>query len=288
MQVVRSRMDLSSDIENYFGMPVDELLSKHKSEALAVFQEFKKALNEGEVRAASRDEAGAWTVHPWVKRGILLGFRLGSIIDYSINDNFRFLDKETYPLRKIGLADGVRVVPGGSSVRDGCYLGKGVTIMPPAYINVGAFVDDGTMVDSHALVGSCAQVGKRCHISAAAQIGGVLEPVGALPVIIEDEVLVGGNCGVYEGTIVREKAVLASGVILTGGTPVYDAVRGEVYRRSGDTPLEIPAGAVVVPGSRAITVGPASDWGLSVYTPVIVKYRDDKTEASVQLENFLR
>jgi 2,3,4,5-tetrahydropyridine-2-carboxylate N-succinyltransferase len=240
------------------------------------------------VRAASRDEAGSWITHQWVKRGILLGFRLGAFKDYSIYSNFRFFDKDTYPLKQIHETDGVRVVPGGSSVRDGAHLGQGVTIMPPAYINVGAFVDDGTMIDSHALVGSCAQVGKRCHISAAAQIGGVLEPVGALPVIIEDEVLVGGNCGVYEGAIVRERAILASGVIITGSTPVYDAVRGEVYRRSESGPLEIPAGAVVVPGSRAITVGPAKDWGLAVYTPIIVKYRDEKTEASVKLEDFLR
>ncbi len=280
--------ELQSQIEQYFSFPVDQLLSEHKPAALATFTEFKAALNRGEVRAASRDESGTWTVHTWVKRGILLGFRLGGIVDCSINDNFRFFDKETYPLKQVGVTDGVRIVPGGSSVRDGAFLGKGVTIMPPAYINVGAFVDDGTMVDSHALIGSCAQVGKRCHISAAAQIGGVLEPVGALPVIIEDEVLVGGNCGVYEGTIVREKAILASGVILTGGTPVYDAVRGEIYRRTEDSPLEIPAGAVVVAGSRAINVGHAKDMGLSVYTPIIIKYRDEKTEASVQLEDFLR
>jgi 2,3,4,5-tetrahydropyridine-2,6-dicarboxylate N-succinyltransferase len=279
---------LESQIESFFTVPAAELTAGRKAEALAVFNEFKAALNRGEVRAASRRDDGRWTVNGWVKRGILLGFRLGGLVDCSINDDFRFYDKDTYPLKRIGINDGVRVVPGGSSVRDGAYLGQGVTIMPPAYINVGAYVGDGTMVDSHALVGSCAQVGRRCHVSAAAQIGGVLEPVGALPVIIEDEVLVGGNCGVYEGTIVRERAILASGVILTGGTPVYDAVRGEVYRRTEEQPLEIPAGAVVVAGSRAITVGPAKDWGLSVYTPVIVKYRDEKTEASVKLEDFLR
>jgi 2,3,4,5-tetrahydropyridine-2,6-dicarboxylate N-succinyltransferase len=279
---------LESQIETLFAVPAAELTAERKAEALAVFNEFKAALNRGEVRAASRRDDGRWTVNGWVKRGILLGFRLGGLVDCSINDDFRFYDKDTYPLKRIGINDGVRVVPGGSSVRDGAYLGQGVTIMPPAYINVGAYVGDGTMVDSHALVGSCAQVGRRCHVSAAAQIGGVLEPVGALPVIIEDEVLVGGNCGVYEGTIVRERAILASGVILTGGTPVYDAVRGEVYRRTEEQPLEIPAGAVVVAGSRAITVGPAKDWGLSVYTPVIVKYRDEKTEASVKLEDFLR
>jgi 2,3,4,5-tetrahydropyridine-2,6-dicarboxylate N-succinyltransferase len=279
---------LESQIESLFAVPAAELTAERKAEALAVFNEFKAALNRGEVRAASRNDAGRWVVNGWVKRGILLGFRLGGLVDCSINDAFRFYDKDTYPLKRIAINDGVRVVPGGSSVRDGAYLGTGVTIMPPAYINVGAHVGDGTMVDSHALVGSCAQVGRRCHVSAAAQIGGVLEPVGALPVIIEDEVLVGGNCGVYEGTIVRERAILASGVILTGGTPVYDAVRGEVYRRTEEQPLEIPAGAVVVAGSRAVTVGPAKDWGLSVYTPVIVKYRDEKTEASVKLEDFLR
>jgi len=280
--------NLEPRIESLFALPAAELTAEHKKEALVVFDEFKRTLNRGEVRAASRDQGGRWVTHQWVKQGILLGFRLGAIKDYSINDNFRFFDKDTYPLKQLRETDGVRVVPGGSSVRDGAFLGHGVTIMPPAYINVGAFVDNGTMIDSHALVGSCAQVGKRCHISAAAQIGGVLEPVGALPVIIEDEVLVGGNCGVYEGAIVRERAILASGVILTGSTPVYDAVRGEVYRRGESGPLEIPAGAVVVPGSRAITVGPAKDWGLSVYTPIIVKYRDEKTEASVKLEDFLR
>ncbi|HZN10651.1 MAG TPA: 2,3,4,5-tetrahydropyridine-2,6-dicarboxylate N-succinyltransferase [Blastocatellia bacterium] len=278
-------MNLEARVEELFGA---ELTAERRREALGVFEEFKGALNRGEVRAASREAGGRWVVHPWVKRGILLGFRLGGIADYSIDGNFRFFDKETYPTKRLRAEDGVRVVPGGSSVRDGAYLGQGVTVMPPAYVNVGAYVGDGTMIDSHALVGSCAQVGKRCHISAAAQIGGVLEPVGALPVIVEDEVLVGGNCGVYEGTIVRAGAILAAGVILTGATPVYDAVRGEVYRRGERGPLEVPAGAVVVPGARAVTVGPARDWGLSVYTPVIVKYRDEKTEVSVRLEDFLR
>jgi 2,3,4,5-tetrahydropyridine-2-carboxylate N-succinyltransferase len=280
--------NLESQIETYFSVPAAELTGEFRQQALSVFNEFKNALNGGEIRAASRTADSNWQVHPWVKRGILLGFRLGGMVDYSIDDNFRFFDKETYPTKRLTISDGVRVVPGGTSVREGAYLASGVTIMPPAYINVGAYVDEGTMVDSHALVGSCAQVGKRCHISAAAQIGGVLEPVGALPVIIEDEVLIGGNCGVYEGTIVREKAILGSGVILNGSTPIFDAVRGEVYRRAGDKPLEVPAGAVVVPGSRAITVGAAKDWGLSVYAPIIIKYRDDKTEASVKLEEFLR
>jgi len=280
--------DLEHQIEEFFALPAQELTQSQRDGAREVFAAFKKALNLGAVRAASRGPDGRWVVHQWVKRGILLGFRLGVIADYSIDENFRFFDKDTYPTKRLTVADGVRVVPGGSSIRDGAFVGSGVTIMPPAFINVGAYVAEGTMVDSHALVGSCAQVGKRCHISAAAQIGGVLEPVGALPVIIEDEVLVGGNCGVYEGTIVRARAILASGVILTGSTPVYDAARGVIYRRSEDRPLEVPEGAVVVPGARAVTVGAARDWGLSVYTPVIVKYRDEKTEASVKLEEFLR
>jgi 2,3,4,5-tetrahydropyridine-2,6-dicarboxylate N-succinyltransferase len=277
---------LEAQLEAFFH--ITEPTEEQRREALAVFGEFKGALNRGEARAASRSAGDQWMVHQWVKRGILLGFRLGALTDYSIDDNFRFFDKETYPTKRVTINDGVRIVPGGSTVRDGVYLGRGVTIMPPVYINVGAYVDDGTMVDSHALIGSCAQVGKRCHISAAAQIGGVLEPVGALPVIIEDEVLVGGNCGVYEGAIVRQRAILAAGVILTGSTPIFDAVRGEIYRRDGDKPLEVPPGAVVLPGSRAITVGAAKEWGLSVYAPVIIKYRDEKTETSVKLEEFLR
>lgn len=279
--------NLQSEIELFFSL-THKLGDDGRQQALNVFYKFKDALNRGEIRAASRRDNGNWQVHSWVKRGILLGFRLGGMVDYSIDDNFRYFDKETYPTKRLTLADGVRIVPGGTSVREGAFVALGVTIMPPAYINVGAYVDEGTMVDSHALIGSCAQVGKRCHISAAAQIGGVLEPVGALPVIIEDEVLVGGNCGVYEGTIVRERAILASGVTLTGSTPLFDAVKGAIYRREGDQPLEVPAGAVVVPGARAITVGAAKDWGLSVYAPIIIKYRDDKTEASVKLEEFLR
>ena len=279
---------IESQIERFFSLPASELTGEVRQEALGAFNRFKAALNAGEVRAASRDRDSTWSVHTWVKRGILLGFRLGGMVDYSIDENFRYFDKETYPTKRIGIDDGARLVPGGSTVRDGAHLGQGVTIMPPAYVNVGAFVDDGTMIDSHALVGSCAQVGKRCHISAAAQIGGVLEPVGALPVIIEDEVLVGGNCGVYEGTIVRAGAILGSGVILNGSTPIFDAVRGKIYRREEGKPLEVPAGAVVVPGARAITVGAAAEWGLSVYAPIIVKYRDEKTEAAVRLEDFLR
>ena len=259
---------------------------------LETFREFKAGLNRGEIRAAEPDPAAAphgWRVNAWVKRGILVGFRLGRNVDMSdAGSRFRFLDKSTYPPREVTLEESVRVVPGGSSVRDGCYLGRSVTCMPPMYINVGAYVDDGSMVDSHALVGSCAQIGKNCHLSAAAQIGGVLEPIGALPVIIEDNALVGGNTGVYEGTIVKRSAVLGAGTVLTRSTPVYDIVRDTVHRAKGDGPLVIPEGAVVVPGSRPITSGPGQAMGLSLYAPVIVKYRDEKTEARVELEELLR
>jgi 2,3,4,5-tetrahydropyridine-2-carboxylate N-succinyltransferase len=256
---------------------------------LTVFNEFKSALNRGEVRAAERDRAGKWRTNAWVKRGILLGFRMGLIIEMTPSGApLQFLDKHTYPIQTFTPEQRVRIVPGGSSIRDGAYIGPGVVCMPPMFVNAGAYVDEGTMIDSHALVGSCAQVGKRVHISAAAQIGGVLEPAGAMPVIIEDDVIVGGNCGVYEGAIVRERAVLASGTIITGSTPVFDLVRGEIYRRSGEEPLEIPAGAVVVPGSRAIQTDKAREWGLSLYAPVIVKYRDEKTDAATQLEEALR
>ncbi|HEY0375597.1 MAG TPA: 2,3,4,5-tetrahydropyridine-2,6-dicarboxylate N-succinyltransferase [Pyrinomonadaceae bacterium] len=262
---------------------------EYAGEDFALFDEFKAALTRGEARAAERDREGRWQTNAWVKRGILLGFRMGQIVDMSPPDRtFVFYDKDTYPVRPTRLEERVRVVPGGSSIREGAYVAAGVVCMPPCYVNVGAYVDEGTMIDSHALVGSCAQVGKRVHLSAAAQIGGVLEPVGAVPVIIEDDVLVGGNCGVYEGTLVRERAVLAPGTILTGATPVYDLVRGEVYRRTAAGPLEIPAGAVVVPGSRAVTSDLGREWNLSLYAPVVVKYRDERTDRSVQLEDFLR
>ena len=254
----------------------------------AVFDELKRALNRGEVRAAERGADGKWTVNSWVKQGLLLGFRIGAITDMSTGESFKFFDKDTYPARPTTINDSVRIVPGGSTIRDGAYIAPGVVCMPPMFVNAGAYVDAGTMIDSHALVGSCAQIGKRVHISAAAQIGGVLEPVGAVPVIIEDDVLVGGNCGVYEGTIVRERAVLASGTILTGSTPVYDLVRGEIYQRKTDGPLEIPAGAVVVPGARAVTTERGREWGLSLYAAVIVKYRDEKTDTAVRLEDYLR
>jgi 2,3,4,5-tetrahydropyridine-2-carboxylate N-succinyltransferase len=253
-----------------------------------VFEEFKGALNRGEIRAAERSANGEWVVHSWVKEGLLLGFRMGALVDMSEGKNFRFFDKHTYPARPTELSDKVRIVPGGSTIRDGAYIAPGVVCMPPMFVNAGAYVDEGTMIDSHALVGSCAQIGKRVHISAAAQIGGVLEPVGAVPVIIEDDVLVGGNCGVYEGTIVRERAVLATGTTLTGSTPVYDLVRGEVYQRRGGASLEIPPGAVVVPGARAVQTELGRKWGLSLYAAIIVKYRDEKTDTAVQLEDYLR
>lgn len=256
--------------------------------ALEAFSRLKTALNAGTVRAAERGPDGRWQANAWVKAGILLGFRLGRMAPAAKGGPFPFYDKDTYPLRPLGPEDGVRLVPGGSAIRDGCYVARGVVCMPPMYVNVGAYVDEGTMVDSHALVGSCAQIGRRVHLSAAAQIGGVLEPPGALPVIIEDEVLVGGNCGVYEGTVVRERAVLAPGTILTGATAVFDLVHDRVYRRESDRPLEIPPGAVVVPGSRPVRTGPGREAGISLYTPVIVKYRDEKTDAAVRLEELLR
>jgi 2,3,4,5-tetrahydropyridine-2-carboxylate N-succinyltransferase len=258
--------------------------------AMDAFAQLCSALEAGMLRAAEPDAASptGWRVNAWVKRGILLGFRLGRMEALGCEAGLSFVDKHTYPARRFTPEQGVRVVPGGSAVRAGAYLAPGVVCMPPMDVNVGAYVDAGTMIDSHALVGSCAQIGKRVHLSAAAQVGGVLEPVGASPVILEDDVLVGGNCGVYEGTIVRAKAVLAAGTVLTRGTPVYDVVRGEVIRAEGDRPLIIPEGAVVVPGARAIGKGKAADWCLSVYTPVIVKYRDEKTELSLALEDLLR
>ncbi len=263
--------------------------SQHGPEYFDAFDELKAALNEGRVRAAEPDGSSpsGWRVNAWVKKGILLGFRIGRVVEMPPND-LQFRDKHTFPLKQIPRDQNIRVVPGGSSIRDGCFIGKNVTCMPPIYVNVGAYVDDGAMIDSHALVGSCAQVGKRVHISAAAQIGGVLEPIGALPVIIEDEVLVGGNCGVYEGTIVGKGAVLAAGTIITGSTPVYDLVRDAVHRREGDRPLRIPEGAVVVPGARAVTKGRGKELGISLYTPVIIKYRDEKTDQAVRLEELLR
>jgi len=258
---------------------------EHDPKAREVFLEFREQLTLGKIRAAEKRDR-RWIVNPWVKQGILLGFRLGELSEMGAAGGLSFVDKDTFPARQFHLNDRVRVVPGGSSVRLGAYLAPSVICMPPMFINVGAYVDEGTMVDSHALVGSCAQVGKRVHLSAAAQVGGVLEPVNAAPVVIEDDVLVGGNCGVYEGTLVRTRAVLGAGTILTRSTPLYDLVRGEVYRGTPEKPLEVPEGAVVVPGSRAVKKGP--DWNLSLYTPVIVKYRDEKTDQGTELEDWLR
>ena len=278
-----STADLAGRIEALFALPPDAL----GDEARAAFDDFLAALEAGEARAASPGPDG-WTVNPWVKKGILLGFRLGRIVETDAAGPMRFFDKDTFLPRKLTVEDGVRVVPGGSSIRSGAHVGRGVVVMPPAYVNVGAFVGEGTMVDSHALVGSCAQVGKRVHLSAGAMIGGVLEPVGALPVIVEDEVLVGGNCGVYEGAQIGRRAVLGTGVILTGSVTVYDLPRKTTYRRTPDRPLRIPEGAVVVPGSRPSADPFAEKHGIALYTPVIVKYRDEKTDASAALEDALR
>lgn len=259
-----------------------------EEEARAAFLELRGLLDRGEVRSAERGTDGRWHANAWVKHGILLGFRLGVIADLSEGGPLPFLDKDTLPVKRFTPEDQVRIVPGGSSVRAGSFVAPGVICMPPMYVNIGAYVDEGSMIDSHALVGSCAQVGKRVHLSAAAQIGGVLEPAGAVPVIVEDDVMVGGNCGVYEGTIVRERAVLAPGTILTGGTPVFDLVHDRVYRRTESDPLEIPVGAVVVPGSRPVTSELGRKHGVSLYAPVIVKYRDERTDSAVQIEELLR
>ncbi len=276
--------NLQNEIERLYALGMD---AKRESGALETFHAFREELTQGKVRAAEKRD-GRWQTNVWVKQGILLGFRLGAAAESGAGDVFTFVDRHTYPVRQFKCADGVRLVPGGSTVREGAYVAAGVICMPPMYINVGAYVDEGTMVDSHALVGSCAQIGKRVHLSAASQVGGVLEPVNASPVVIEDDVLVGGNCGIYEGTQVLRRAVLGSGVILTRSTPLFDTVRGEIYRASEESPLVVPEGAVVVAGARAITKGKAAEWGLSVYTPVIVKYRDEKTDKGVELEDLLR
>jgi 2,3,4,5-tetrahydropyridine-2,6-dicarboxylate N-succinyltransferase len=256
-------------------------------EARRTFLEFRDALTQGKIRAAEK-QGKEWVVNAWVKRGILLGFRLGELSEMGDGATLSFVDKDTFPARHFSVADRVRLVPGGSSVRLGAYVAPSVICMPPMFVNVGAYVDEGTMVDSHALVGSCAQIGKRVHLSASAQVGGVLEPINAAPVVIEDDVLVGGNCGIYEGTLVRARAVLGAGTILTRSTPLYDIVRGEVYRASDEKSLEVPENAVVVPGSRAVHKGKAAEWNLSLYTPVIVKYRDEKTDQRIELEDLLR
>jgi 2,3,4,5-tetrahydropyridine-2,6-dicarboxylate N-succinyltransferase len=276
--------ELQSEIERLYAMGAK---AAQEPKATATFIHFRDALTAGQIRAAAKVD-GRWRTNTWVKEGILLGFRIGKLAESGDARVLSFVDKDTYPTRHFVASEQVRVIPGGSSVRSGAYVASSVVCMPPMFINVGAYVDEGTMVDSHALVGSCAQVGKRVHISAAAQIGGVLEPINASPVIIEDDVLVGGNCGIYEGTQVGARAVLGSGVILTRSTPLFDTVRGEIYRAADGEPLRVPEGAVVVPGARAITKGKGAEWGLSLYTPVIVKYRDEKTDRGVELEDLLR
>ena len=278
---------LQSQIEALF----DSSPPYYREEHFELFRTFRSALNAGKIRAAQPDSESAtgWRPNPWVKKGILLGFRMGVIVDMSIDASRQpFFDKSTYPARRFSAEDGVRIVPGGSSIRDGAHIARGVICMPPMFVNVGAYVDENTMIDSHALVGSCAQIGRNCHLSAAAQIGGVLEPVGALPVIIEDDVLIGGNSGVYEGTVVKRRAVLGTGTILNRSIPVYDLIRDKVYSAREEQPLIIPEDAVVVPGSRAVSQAVGARWGISLQTAVIVKYRDEKTGARVQLEDFLR
>jgi 2,3,4,5-tetrahydropyridine-2-carboxylate N-succinyltransferase len=283
---------LAQRIESLAATPAGQPLAEHAREDV---DRLLTLLESGAVRSAQRDEHGTWRAIPWVKRGILVGFRLGKIVDMTVIGTrgdegamFSFFDKDTFPLRALDTTDGIRVVPGGSAIRRGAYLASGVVCMPPMYVNVGAYIGTGTMVDSHALVGSCAQIGERVHLSAAAQVGGVLEPINASPVVIEDDVIVGGNCGIYEGTVVRTKAVIGAGVVLTRGTPVFDLVKQTVYRGTADAPLEIPAGAVVVPGARHVTSGWGREQGLSIQTPIIVKYRDDKTDAATALEEWLR
>jgi 2,3,4,5-tetrahydropyridine-2-carboxylate N-succinyltransferase len=280
-------VDLADEITTLF----EQADSAPKEQARDAFARLRAELSAGRVRSAEPDPSSptGWRVNAWVKQGILLALRFGDVVDVGVGKGrWPFLDKDTLPLKRLDLSSGVRVIPGGSSIRDGAYLGHGVICAPPMYINVGAYVDDGSFVDSHALVGSCAQIGKRVHLSAAAQIGGVLEPVGALPVIVEDEVLVGGNCGVYEGTIVKRRAVLAAGTILTGSTPVYDLPNDRVIEPAAGQPLVIPEGAVVVPGTRPVTSGRGREWGLSVATPIIVKYRDERTSARTALETWIR
>jgi 2,3,4,5-tetrahydropyridine-2,6-dicarboxylate N-succinyltransferase len=280
---------LQRTIEHYFSHPEVATDFTVQAKALEAFFSLRTALESGELRSAEPDATAptGWRVNAWVKQGILLGFRLGVLAELP-GIGLSFVDKNTYPVRRFTPEQGIRVVAGGSSVRAGAFLARGVICVPPMYINTGSYVDENTLVDSHALVGSCAQIGKRVHLSAAAQIGGVLEPVNATPVVIEDDVLVGGNSGVYEGTIVRKGAVLAAGTILTRGTPVFDLVKGDVLRATPETPLIIPEGAVVVPGSRAVSRGKGAEWGLSLYAPVIVKYRDEKTDLSTALEDLLR
>ena len=282
--ILPAMQELQREVERFYALGPD---AAKAPDANDIFVQFRDALSAGTIRAAEKAD-GVWRTNAWVKQGILLGFRIGKLAESGDPRVLSFVDKDTYPTRHFAASEQVRVIPGGSSVRSGAYVAASVVCMPPMFINVGAYVDEGSMVDSHALVGSCAQVGKRVHISAAAQVGGVLEPINASPVIIEDDVLIGGNCGVYEGTQVGARAVLGAGVILTRSTPLFDTVTGEIYRASATEPLRVPPGAVVVPGSRAITKGKAAEWGLSLYTPVIVKYRDERTDRGVELEDILR
>jgi 2,3,4,5-tetrahydropyridine-2-carboxylate N-succinyltransferase len=280
-------MNLESDIAEL----VAQGAAADKERGRAVFAQLREALSAGRVRAAEPDVTSptGWRVNAWVKQGILLGFRFGDLVDVSMDHGkLPFFDKDTLPLKRPGLSAGVRIIPGGSAVRDGAYLAPGVICVPPMYVNIGAYVGEQTLIDSHALVGSCAQIGARVHISAAAQIGGVIEPIGALPVVIEDDVLIGGNSGVYEGAVVKARAVIGAGTVLTGSTPVYDLVRGEVIRPTAEQPLVIPENAVVVPGARAVTVGKGPEWALSLATPVIVKYRDSRTDTRTELEAWIR
>ena len=280
---------LREEIERLY----DEGLSADRDRARAAFATLREELASGRLRSAEPDASAptGWRVNAWVKKGILVGFRAGDLVDVSPEcrgPRFFFGDKDTLPLKKMDATMGVRVVPGGSSIRDGAFVGKGVICVPPMYINIGAYVGESSLIDSHALVGSCAQVGRRVHISAGAQIGGVIEPVGAVPVIIEDDVLVGGNTGIYEGAVIKARAVIGAGTILTGSTPIYDLVNERIIKPEGEAPLIVPEGAVVVPGSRAVTQGMGPNWGLSLYTPVIVKYRDEKTDARTSLEQWVR
>jgi 2,3,4,5-tetrahydropyridine-2,6-dicarboxylate N-succinyltransferase len=285
--VTPSMTSLAEDIQQLY----DQGDRAARDDARAVFERLRASLSAGEVRAAEPDGTAStgWRVNTWVKQGILLGFRWGALADASMDHGrWPFVDKDTLPLKRVSTSDGVRIVPGGSSVRDGAYLGRGVICMPPMYVNIGAYVGDGSLIDSHALVGSCAQVGAQVHVSAAAQIGGVIEPVGALPVIVEDEVLVGGNTGLYEGVVVKHRAVVAAGTIITGSTPLYDLPNGRIIRAEPDQPIVVPEGAVVVPGARAVTAGEGPAWGLSLATPVIVKYRDARTDTRTELERWIR
>jgi 2,3,4,5-tetrahydropyridine-2-carboxylate N-succinyltransferase len=279
--------DLQTQIEDLFGQgdKADALTAR------AAFVRLRDALSEGSVRAAEPDagEPTGWRVNAWVKKGILLGFRFGRLVDVSMDHGkWPFFDKDTMPIKTLALDRQVRLVPGGSAVREGAFIGRGVICMPPMYINIGAYVGECTLVDSHALVGSCAQIGSKVHISAGAQIGGVIEPVGAIPVVIEDDVLIGGNTGIYEGAVIKRRAVIGAGTILTGSTPIYDLPQGRIIKPEGDAPLVVPEGAVVVPGARAVTQGMGPQWGLSLSTPVIVKYRDEKTDARTNLEQWVR